>query len=90
MLWDRIFIWTLCIIMKNQFIEEMLENLQNKVDELLDEVETMNNTKTNNDRGTRRYVFPGLKMVNADENPRRRAVRRGRGTGVRQPGPRDE
>ena len=30
--------------MKNQFIEEMLENLQNKVDELLDEVETMNNT----------------------------------------------
>ena len=31
--------------MKNQFIEEMLENLQNKVDELLDEVETMNNTK---------------------------------------------
>ena len=31
--------------MKNQFIEEMLENLQNKVEELLDEVETMNNTK---------------------------------------------
>ena len=30
--------------MKNQFIEEMLENLQNKVEELLDEVETMNNT----------------------------------------------
>jgi len=30
--------------MKNQFIEGMLENLQNKVDELLDEVETMNNT----------------------------------------------
>ena len=32
--------------MKNQFIEEMLENLQNKVDELLDEVETMNNTRS--------------------------------------------
>jgi ElaB/YqjD/DUF883 family membrane-anchored ribosome-binding protein len=31
--------------MKKQVIEEMLENLQNKVDELLDEVETMNNTK---------------------------------------------
>lgn len=31
--------------MKSQFIEEMLENLQNKVDELLDEVETMNNSK---------------------------------------------
>jgi len=31
-------------IMKSQFIEEMLENLQNKVEELLDEVETMNNT----------------------------------------------
>jgi ElaB/YqjD/DUF883 family membrane-anchored ribosome-binding protein len=31
--------------MKNQFIEEMLENLQNKVDDLLDEVETMNNSK---------------------------------------------
>jgi hypothetical protein len=30
--------------MKNQFIEGMLENLQNKVEELLDEVETMNNT----------------------------------------------
>ncbi len=30
--------------MKSQFIEEMLENLQNKVEELLDEVETMNNT----------------------------------------------
>jgi effector-binding domain-containing protein len=30
--------------MKNQFIEEMLENLQNKVEELLEEVETMNNT----------------------------------------------
>lgn len=27
-------------------------------------------------------------MVKADENPRRRAVRRGRGTGVSQPGPR--
>ena len=32
--------------MKNQFIEEMLENLQNKVDELLDEVETMNNIRS--------------------------------------------
>ena len=32
--------------MKNQFIEEMLENLQIKVDELLDEVETMNNSKS--------------------------------------------
>lgn len=32
--------------MKNQFIEEMLENLQNKVEELLDEVETMNNIRT--------------------------------------------
>jgi hypothetical protein len=32
--------------MKNQFIEEMLENLQNKVEELLDEVETMNDTRT--------------------------------------------
>ena len=31
--------------MKNQFIEEMLENLQIKVDELLDEVKTMNNSK---------------------------------------------
>ena len=31
--------------MKNQFIEEMLENLQIKVDDLLDEVETMNNSK---------------------------------------------
>ena len=30
--------------MKNHFIEGMLENLQNKVEELLDEVETMNNT----------------------------------------------
>lgn len=32
--------------MKNQFIEEMLENLQNKVEELLDEVETMNDSRT--------------------------------------------
>jgi len=31
--------------MKKQVIEEMLESLQNKVDELLDEVETMNNKK---------------------------------------------
>jgi hypothetical protein len=31
--------------MKNQFIEEMLENLQNKVGELLNEVETMNNAR---------------------------------------------
>ena len=31
--------------MKNQIIEEMLEDLQNKVGELLDEVETMNNSK---------------------------------------------
>ena len=35
--------------MKNQFIEEMLENLQIKVDELLDEVETMNNSKSTRD-----------------------------------------
>lgn len=32
--------------MKNQIIEEMLEILENKVDELLDEVETMNNSKS--------------------------------------------
>ncbi len=32
--------------MKKQVIEEMLESLQNKVEELLDEVETMNNRKT--------------------------------------------
>ena len=32
--------------MKNQFIEEMLENLQNKVGELLNEVETMNNARS--------------------------------------------
>lgn len=32
--------------MKNQFIEEMLENLQNKVEELLDEVETLNSVRT--------------------------------------------
>jgi ElaB/YqjD/DUF883 family membrane-anchored ribosome-binding protein len=31
--------------MKKQVIEEMLESLQNKVEELLDEVETMNNRK---------------------------------------------
>ena len=33
--------------MKKQVIEEMLESLQNKVEELLDEVETSNNRKTN-------------------------------------------
>jgi hypothetical protein len=32
--------------MKNQIIEEMLEDLQGKVDELLDEVKTMNNSKS--------------------------------------------
>lgn len=32
--------------MKKQVIEEMLESLQNKVDELLDEVETVNNMKS--------------------------------------------
>jgi hypothetical protein len=31
--------------MKNQIMEEMLEDLQGKVDELLDEIETMNNSK---------------------------------------------
>jgi sugar-specific transcriptional regulator TrmB len=31
--------------MKNQIIEEMLEDLQSKVDELLDEIETVNNSK---------------------------------------------
>ena len=31
--------------MKNQVIEEMLEDLESKVTDLLDEVETMNNTK---------------------------------------------
>ena len=35
--------------MKKQVIEEMLESLQNKVDELLDEVETMNNKKATKD-----------------------------------------
>jgi len=42
LLWVRIFIWTLCIIMKNQFIEENLEILETKILVLLDEVETMN------------------------------------------------
>lgn len=31
--------------MKNQFIEEMLEDLESKVTDLLDEIETANNSK---------------------------------------------
>lgn len=49
--------------MKNQIIEEMLEDLQGKVDELLDEVETRNNSKSTKEGESIEDQVLGIKEI---------------------------